>query len=102
MPSIHFAVTFMLFWVAMDYGRRWRIAAAIYSLSMAMALIYMGEHYVVDILAGAAITSIGWLAAGRWISSGHSILPAWRRGEVVEEVAEWPPASKGAGQPATE
>ncbi|MBA3274497.1 MAG: phosphatase PAP2 family protein [Chloroflexia bacterium] len=90
MPSIHFAVTFLLFWVAMDYGKWWRIAAAVYSLSMAVALIYMGEHYVVDILAGGAVTTIGWIAAGAWIASGHSFLPSWRRGESAEQVAEWP------------
>jgi hypothetical protein len=97
MPSIHFAVTFLLFWVAMDYGRGWRIAATIYSFSMGLALVYMGEHYVIDVLAGAAITSIGWLAAGRWIRSGRSLIPAWRRGEAVETVEEWPAAPVGAG-----
>jgi len=100
MPSIHFAVTFLLFWVAMDYGRWWRITAALYSGSMALALIYMGEHYVVDIVAGGAVTTIGWLAAGWWIGTGHSFLPSWRRGEPVEKVAEWPRSR--TGQPATE
>lgn len=98
MPSIHFAVTFLLFWVAMDYGRGWRIAASIYALSMALALVYMGEHYVVDVLAGGAITSIGWLAAGKWVRSGRTIIPSWRRGEVVEPVSEWPPAAGNTSQ----
>lgn len=102
MPSIHFAVTFLLFWVAMDYGKRWRIAAAVYSLSMALALIYMGEHYVVDIVAGGAVTTIGWLAAGKWISTGHSFLPSWRRPEIVEKVAEWPRARSRSRQPVAE
>jgi membrane-associated phospholipid phosphatase len=101
MPSIHFAVTFLLFWVSMEFSRRWRIAATIYAISMGLALIYMGEHYVIDVLAGGLVTSIGWLVAGRWIRSGRSILPAWRRGTAVERVEEWP-ASVGNGQPAVE
>ncbi|MEJ7900415.1 MAG: phosphatase PAP2 family protein [Thermomicrobiales bacterium] len=102
MPSIHFAVTFLLFWVAMDYGKWWRIAAAAYSLSMAIALIYMGEHYFIDIVAGGAVTTIGWVVAGKWINSGHSFLPSWRRGQPVEKVAEWPGSGSRSVQPATE
>ncbi|HYJ13092.1 MAG TPA: phosphatase PAP2 family protein [Thermomicrobiales bacterium] len=90
MPSIHFAVTFLLVWVAWEYGRIWRVLAVVYAASMGMALIYMGEHYVIDVLAGGIVTSIGWLTAGWWIRSGRSLLPTWRRGGAVEEVAEWP------------
>jgi membrane-associated phospholipid phosphatase len=96
MPSIHFAVTFLLFCVATDFGRPWRILALLYSLSMGLALIYMGEHYVVDIAAGAAVTTIGWMAAGKWIRSGRTIIPAWRRGERIEKVEEWPPVPSNA------
>jgi membrane-associated phospholipid phosphatase len=59
-----------------------------------MALIYMGEHYVIDVLAGGVVTSIGWLTAGWWIRSGRSILPSWRRSETVEEIGEWPGARR--------
>lgn len=90
MPSIHFAVTFLLVWVAFEFGRGWRIASMVYAVSMGLALIYMGEHYVVDVLAGGIVTSIGWLAAGRWVRSGRTILPFWRRGEAVETVEEIP------------
>ena len=103
MPSIHFAVTFLLVWVAMDYGRAWRIASIVYAFSMGLALVYMGEHYVVDILAGGAVTSIGWLAAGKWLSTGHTFLPSWRRGETIEEVEKWPAVpGRQQGQPVTE
>jgi membrane-associated phospholipid phosphatase len=101
MPSIHFAVTFLLVWVAWEYGRIWRVLAVVYAVSMGMALVYMGEHYVIDILAGGVVTSIGWLTAGWWIRSGRSILPQWRRGDAVEEVGEWP-ATQRPAQPAVE
>ena len=103
MPSIHFAVTFLLVWVAWEFGRTWRILATIYAISMGLALVYMGEHYVVDVVAGGAVTSIGWLVAGWWIRSGRSILPSWRRDdEVVEEVKRWPEKTTAPPQPATE
>ena len=85
MPSIHFAVTFLLFCVAMSYGRGWQLVAGIYALSMGAALVYMGEHYVVDILAGAAVTAAGWKLAGRWIRSGRSFVPSFRRRPRVDD-----------------
>ena len=102
MPSIHFAVTFLLIFVAMDYARGWRIVAWVYTISMGLALIYLGEHYVVDVIAGAGVTTIGWVAAGKWLSSGHSFLPARRRGERVERVADWPAVPSRERQPAVE
>jgi membrane-associated phospholipid phosphatase len=102
MPSIHFAVTFLLFCVAMDYGRWWRILGGLYALSMGAALVYMGEHYVVDVLAGGTVTSVGWIAAGRWIQSGRSIIPAWRRGTADGRQGGWAPQRGSSGQPAVE
>jgi membrane-associated phospholipid phosphatase len=66
MPSIHFAITFLLVWVAANQRKRWRILAWTYALSMGIALVYMGEHYVIDIIAGGAVTSAGWMLARIW------------------------------------
>ncbi len=68
MPSVHFAITFLLVCVARDQGRAWRIAAWIYAISMGLALVYLGEHYVVDIIVGGAVTAYSWHAAGTWLA----------------------------------
>jgi membrane-associated phospholipid phosphatase len=55
MPSLHAAYPFMLllfFWPA---GRYVRVGLALYTLAMGFALVYGGEHYVTDILAGWAM-----------------------------------------------
>jgi hypothetical protein len=55
MPSLHAAYPFMLtlfFWPA---GKLVRILLGAYTLAMAFALVYGGEHFVVDILAGWAM-----------------------------------------------
>lgn len=67
MPSLHFAVTFLLVWVARGRGMGWEIAAWIYSLSMGAALVYMGEHYVIDIIVGGMVTTYSWYATKRWM-----------------------------------
>jgi membrane-associated phospholipid phosphatase len=90
MPSIHFAVTFLLVMTSYSFSKRWQIAAWVYAISMGLALVYMGEHYVVDVLAGGAITATSWYLAGVWLRSGRSLVPAWRRGEEVVPVGQYP------------
>lgn len=67
MPSIHMAITFLLVFPAREAGRRWFVAALIYAFLMGAALVYTGEHYVVDVTVGSLIAAYGWFAAGFWI-----------------------------------
>ena len=68
MPSIHFAVTFLLVWAARQHDRVWYLLSWFYAFSMGAALVYMGEHYVVDIVVGGLVTTYSWFAAGAWLS----------------------------------
>jgi membrane-associated phospholipid phosphatase len=55
MPSLHFATSLMAAHVLADVGP---VAGAIgwaYALTLGLALVYLGEHYVADLLAGAAL-----------------------------------------------
>jgi membrane-associated phospholipid phosphatase len=79
MPSIHFAFTFLLVWVAMDSGRRWSLLAWFYAISMGTALVYLGEHYVVDVFVGGCITSYSWFAARAWLNRVAPIMMTWSR-----------------------
>lgn len=67
MPSIHMAITFLIVFPAFHAGKRWGIAALLYATAMGYSLIYLGEHYFVDIIAGCLITIYGWVAAGTWL-----------------------------------
>jgi hypothetical protein len=68
MPSLHLAITFMLFLFALNYGRKIAAVALIYSLMMAFSLVYTGEHYVIDTLVGGAIATYAYLYSGRWLA----------------------------------
>jgi hypothetical protein len=62
MPSLHAAYPFMLllfFWPA-----GWAVRAGLvgYTLAMAFALVYGGEHFVADILAGWALAGVAFAA----------------------------------------
>jgi len=62
MPSLHAAYPFMLllfFWPA---GWAVRAGLGAYTLAMAFALVYGGEHFVADILAGWALAGLVFAA----------------------------------------
>jgi len=67
MPSLHAgsAMLVALFlWPLVT--RRWRTALLVYVLLMALALVYTGEHYVVDVVAG-------WLTAGAAVAVAAAV-----------------------------
>jgi membrane-associated phospholipid phosphatase len=55
MPSLHFATSVMAAHVLTDAGRVQGALGWSYALSLGFALVYLGEHYVVDLLAGLAL-----------------------------------------------
>ncbi len=81
MPSIHLAVTVLLACVAWGAGRGWRVAAVTYAHLMALALVYLGEHYVLDVAAGALVAWFGWGVVG--LAPGRSPAPACRTHRVA-------------------
>jgi membrane-associated phospholipid phosphatase len=69
MPSLHFATSTM---AAISLSEAGRVEGAVgwsYALSLGFALVYLGEHYVTDLLAGAGLVA------------------AVRRGEQIAEPA---------------
>jgi hypothetical protein len=55
MPSLHAAFPLMLLLFFWSAGRWVRLVLGFYTLAMAFALVYGGEHFVIDILAGWAM-----------------------------------------------
>jgi membrane-associated phospholipid phosphatase len=56
MPSLHFATSVMAATILAEVGP---VSGALgwgYALTLGFALVYLGEHYVVDLVAGAALT----------------------------------------------
>jgi membrane-associated phospholipid phosphatase len=67
MPSVHMAVTAVLVLAVWRERRALAVGGALYAGAMALALIYLGEHYAVDVLAGIAVALAAWLASERLI-----------------------------------
>ena len=55
MPSLHFATSLMAALLLSEVGAEEALAGWAYAAALGFALVYLGEHYVVDLLAGAAL-----------------------------------------------
>jgi PAP2 superfamily len=87
MPSLHAAYPLMLllfFWPA---GRAVRVGLGLYTLAMAFALVYGGEHFVADIVAGWAMAFAAF-AALRWVLRPASPRPSPARAPATATAAE--------------
>lgn len=67
MPSLHTAFAALVALCLMRrFATRWRLLLLLYPLAMGFALVYLGEHYVLDIVAGIAYAlAVDW-AVSRW------------------------------------
>jgi membrane-associated phospholipid phosphatase len=62
MPSLHFATSLMAALLLAEAGPVAGALGSAYAATLGFALVYLGEHYAVDLLAGAALTG----AVRRW------------------------------------
>lgn len=100
MPSLHAGAALLVagfLWPAV--GRWWRAALATYVVLMALVLVYTGEHYVVDVVAGWLTAAVA-LGAGRLAGGRRSAPVAYdgRAGQRRHQVARRdvrPPAVVG-------
>jgi membrane-associated phospholipid phosphatase len=72
MPSLHFATSVMAALLLAEVGPVPGALGAAYAATLGFALVYLGEHYVVDLIAGGALT-----AAVRRL--GPAVAPAFSR-----------------------
>lgn len=64
MPSLHAGAALLValfLWSAVS--RLWRVVLLGYAVAMALTLVYTGEHYVVDIVAGWLVAAVAAVAA---------------------------------------
>ncbi len=57
MPSLHFATSVMAALLLAEIGPLPGALGTAYAATLGFALVYLGEHYVADLLAGAALTA---------------------------------------------
>lgn len=64
MPSLHAGLSLLAaLWFTRNTTKVIRALAMLYPLAMTASLVYFGEHYVVDCLAGFAVVLVAWKIA---------------------------------------
>lgn len=67
MPSLHTGVAVMVaLYVVYRLSSPWRWLALLYPVAMGTALVYLGEHYVTDLLGGVVLAVVVLAGCGRW------------------------------------
>jgi membrane-associated phospholipid phosphatase len=67
MPSLHVALACLVaLFIARQIHSRWRWLTVLYPVAMGFTLVYTGEHYVLDVLAGVIYMLASHLAVSRW------------------------------------
>jgi len=79
MPSLHFGTSVMAAHVLGEVGTKEAIAGWTYTLALGFALVYLGEHYVTDLVAGFALAETVRLVAPRVAPALSSVAESLRR-----------------------
>jgi membrane-associated phospholipid phosphatase len=58
MPSLHFGTSVLAALLLAESGPVAGVAGWSYALTLGFALVYLGEHYLVDLLVGAAVVAV--------------------------------------------
>ena len=67
MPSLHAGMALLVaLWFTRNCRPWIRVAALAYPIAMLAALVYFGEHYIIDGIAGWAIVLLAWFIANKW------------------------------------
>ncbi|MGC4116208.1 MAG: phosphatase PAP2 family protein [Myxococcales bacterium] len=64
MPSLHSAFPVVVAYAVWDRGWRWRVPAAAYACLIWFSAVYLDHHWILDVVAGAAVgvagTALAW------------------------------------------
>jgi membrane-associated phospholipid phosphatase len=60
LPSVHVAIAVLVFLALRLFSPRWLWVGGIYAAAMTLAVVYLGEHFLLDALIGWVIALLGW------------------------------------------
>ena len=80
MPSLHSAYPLLVaLFIGKLFGRRWGAVAMLYPISVWFGVVYLGEHYVFDVIAGAIHALGAFLLVNRLMDARDARLAIRRR-----------------------
>jgi membrane-associated phospholipid phosphatase len=67
LPSLHAAMPFLGFLAMRQVYRRGAWLMGLWTLGVWFVVVYLGEHYVLDVVAGAVFASVAWYLTKRYL-----------------------------------
>jgi len=64
MPSLHVAYPLLVVFYTWPRGWKWRVPALCFFVMVSFAAVYLAHHYILDVLAGYAVTALSVLWGG--------------------------------------
>ncbi|PWU23829.1 hypothetical protein C5B42_01550 [Candidatus Cerribacteria bacterium 'Amazon FNV 2010 28 9'] len=83
MPSLHFALPMLVFLFLLKKFKWKGVLFAPYVFGVGFAVIYLGEHYFMDVLAGGVLACLVFLGVQRRTAIGALASKFWKRRVVV-------------------
>jgi membrane-associated phospholipid phosphatase len=77
MPSDHFATSLTAALLLRELDPRLGLFGLAYAVTLGFALLYLGEHYVADLGAGAALAMAVWVSAPRAAPLAGAVARCW-------------------------
>ncbi len=68
LPSVHVAAAVLVSLAMRSAWARLSFVGVAYAMAMTLAVVYLGEHFVMDAPLGWAVALIGWWLAPRFVS----------------------------------
>jgi len=65
LPSVHVAAAVLVFLAMPHAPARLSFVGATYAMAMTLAVVYLGEHFLIDALLGWVVALVGWRLAKR-------------------------------------
>lgn len=63
LPSVHVAMAVLVCLVLGETARSGRITGGLYALAMSVSVVYLGEHFVLDVITGWLVALASWRLA---------------------------------------
>jgi len=79
MPSLHFGTSVMAVRLLGQVGAGHAAVGWVYTLTLGFGLVYLGEHYVVDLIAGLGLAEAIWRLAPRAEPAARMVAAAVQR-----------------------
>ena len=89
MPSLHAAFPTLLALICLETFGAWGVVMAVYACAVCFAIVFLGEHYVVDVMCGSTLALVAFVIVFRTRAFARWLRPSPLTGPGMHEGSLW-------------